>query len=600
MQYLIAGIVCAAALYSIPTAYASDGDPIRFTIDMTGPSTDTFLVEVDVPRLGRSNDVYQFASTAPGAYQVMDIGRFVADFRAYDARGRRIEVTQVQTNQFKIERPRKVRRITYKVAETWDTQVRENPVFRMAGSSLEEDHALLNIHTLLGYFHGKQDADMEIALVHPEGWTVGSALEQNKEGRLFAPDFDFGVDSPILLGRLSATAMDIGGKKIEIFTYSKSDLIKSSDLLNAMRDVFIATNKFVKGFPIDRYVLLFHFDDQNVGAWEHSYSSEYVMKEAPLDDSYANLINGIAAHEIFHMVTPLHIHSEVIRQFNFVTPSPSQHLWLYEGVTEWASDMIQLRGGLITLEEFFHEISEKLTVDSQFDKNVSLQQLARTAFTPEGRAQYVNIYYRGALVPLLMDILLLEKSGGKRGLREVILELSKKYGSEKPFSEENFFDEFVAMTDPEMRLLIDRHVKGTWPLPIAEYFAKLGIRYDSIVYYDDTIPDRGHGIQYDGRQLVVTELRERSEREGLLEGDTVIALNDIDVAVENFPEIVTILQSIEPGDTVTYTVLRPGGPIQLHLTVGQQQRFEEHVFRVMEDASPEQLALREAWMRRLE
>ena len=600
MNNLIAAFVCAAVLYYIPTAYASDGDPVRFTIDMTGPSTDTFLIQVDVPRLGRANNVYQFASTAPGAYQVMDIGRFVSDFRAYDKRGRQIAVTQVQTNQFRIEQPRKVRRITYKVAETWDTPVKENPVLRMAGSSLEEDHALLNIHTLLGYFHGTQDADMEIGLVYPEEWTVGTALKAGEGGRLFAPDFDFAVDSPILLGRLSSTAIDIGGKKVEIFTYSKSDLIKSSDLMNEMRDVFIATNKFVKGFPIDRYVLLFHFDDQNVGAWEHSYSSEYVLREAPLDESYVSLVNGIAAHEIFHMITPLHLHSEVIRQFNFVTPSPSQHLWLYEGATEWASDMILLRGGLITLDEFFDQISEKLAVDSHFDKTVSLQQLARTAFTPEGRAQYVNIYYRGALVPLLMDILLLEKSGGKRGLREVILDFAKKYGSEKPFSEEDFFDEFVAMTYPEMRILIDHHVKGAWPLPIEEYFAKLGIQYLPIVYYDDTIPDRGHGIQYDGMHLIVTELRERSEREGLLEGDTVIAVNDIAVAMENFPEIATILQGVKPGDTISYTVIRPDGPKKLLLTVGEQRRFQEHVFRVMEDASPEQVALREAWMRRLE
>src|SRR5690606_1968788 len=227
-----------------------------------------------------------------------------------------------------------------------------------------------------------------------------------------------------------------------------------------------------------------------------------------------------------------------------VTPSPSQHLWLYEGVTEWASDMIMLRGGLITLEEFFSEISEKLSIDEIHDKEMSLQRLARLAFTEEGRTQYGNIYNRGALVPMLMDILLLEKSGGKRGLREVILELSKKYGSENPFSEEEFFDEFVAMTHPEMRLLIDRHVKGAWPLPIEEYFAKLGIRYSSVVFYEDSIPDRGHGIQFDGQKMVVTEVRERSEREGLKEGDVVVAINDIAISRENFPELVGILQGI--------------------------------------------------------
>lgn len=599
MKTILAGWALPLLLLALPPAYAELNDPIVFTIDMTGPSMDTFLVEVEVPKLSSENNVFQFASTAPGAYQVMDIGRFVADFRAYDKKGREIAVTQDKVNQFSFSNPKKVRRITYKVAETWDHPLPENPVFRMSGSSLEKDHALLNIHTLLGYFHGLQDAYMEIRLVYPSGWIVGTALEADDEGRLHAPDFDFAVDSPILLGNLTSTSMEIGGKEVAIFTYSKTGMIKSEDLMDAMRDVFVATSKFVDGFPIDRYVLLFHFEDVNAGAWEHSYSSEYVLKEAPLDKTFADLINGIAAHEIFHMVTPLNIHSELIEQFNFVTPSPSQHLWLYEGVTEWASDMIQLRGGLITLEEFFLQISEKLTIDSYFKKDLSLRDLALTAFTEDGHTQYVNIYHRGALVPLLMDILLLEKSGGERGLREVILELSRKYGADKAFSEQGFFDEFVAMTYPEMRTLIDRYVIGAEPLPVAEYFEKIGVRYYPVLYSDEMMPDRGHVIEYNGKELVISQLRERSEREGLIKGDKVVAINDIAATPDNFPEIMVILQGVTAGDTVTYKVDRNGDTLALPLSVGEQQKSEDHAFRLMEDATPAQVALREAWMRRL-
>lgn len=599
MKIMLAGCTLLM-LVALPIAYAAQGDPVRFTIDMTGPSTDTFLVEVTIPGLAKDNGVFQFASTAPGAYQVMDIGRFISDFTAYDKRGREISVTQTQVNQFEISNPRKVRRVTYKVGETWDHPLPENPVFRMSGSSLEKDHALINIHTLLGYFQGMQEADMEIRLVYPPGWKMGTALGLNEEGLLVAPDFDFAVDSPILLGELSSTSMDIGGKVIEIFTYSKTGMIKSSDLMDAMRDVFVATSKFVNGFPIDRYVLLFHFEDINAGAWEHSYSSEYVLKEIPLDKNFADLINGVAAHEIFHMVTPLNIHSELIEQFNFVTPSPSQHLWLYEGVTEWASNMIRLRGGLTSLEEFFDQISEKLTIDSHFDAELSLKELALGAFTPEGQKQYPNIYYRGALVPLLMDILILEESAGQKGLREVILALSEKYGVDNSFSEANFFDEFVAMAYPSMRTIIDRYIIDSDPLPIAEYFEKIGIRYYPVLYSDEKTPDRGHALEYDGKQLVVTDVRERSEREGLMAGDKVLAVNGIEAVPDQFPEIMDILQDVAADDTVTYLVDRNGESLMLPLSVGEQRKAEYHAFRVMEDASPAQVALREAWMRRLQ
>jgi len=591
-------LVIIIPVYSL--ASAQNNVPMIFTIDMTGPSTDTFLVELKVPKLSSSNKIFQFASTAPGAYQVMDIGRFVSDFKAFDKKGREILVKKLQVNQFEISSPQKVKTIRYRVAETFDTPVRENPIYQMSGSSLEKDHALINTHCMLGYFHGLQDADMEIGLIYPTSWKVGTPLTFNNEKRLTTPDFDFAVDSPILLGELTQASLDVAGKKVDIFTYSKTGMVKSSDLMNNMKDVFLAANKFVKGFPVDRYVLLFHFEDVSVGAWEHSYSSEYVFKETELTPQMAQYFNGIAAHEIFHIITPLQIHSEITEKFNFVTPTPSQHLWLYEGTTEWASDMLQLRDGLIDLEQVLAQVKDKLLTDDQFDKNYSLQKLSLTPYTPEGIKQYPNIYYRGALVPLIMDIFLLEKTGGKRGLREVILDLSKKYGSKKAFSEENFFNEFVSLTHPEMQTLIDKYIIRAEPLPIAEYFDKLGVDYQEEVKTGETIPDRGHTLSYNGSNFFISEVRESSEREGLKVNDVVQEVNGVAATHENFETLIPIIQGVQAGDTITYVVRRGAESITLKLSVGEKEQVDKHVFTVRENSTPAQLALREIWMKNLD
>ena len=60
--------------------------------------------------------------------------------------------------------------------------------------------------------------------------------------------------------------------------------------------------------------------------------------------------------------------------------------------------------------------------------------------------QFLNFYNKGAVTAALLDIRLLELSGGKRGLREVYLELLNKYGKDKPFPEDDFFQIFVDMT----------------------------------------------------------------------------------------------------------------------------------------------------------
>ena len=171
------------------------------------------------------------------------------------------------------------------------------------------------------------------------------------------------MDSPILLGRLTEARTRVTGVPVEIFTYSKNDKIKSSQLLGAMNGMLQAAGRFLGKLPVDRYTFLYHFEDRPAGAWEHSFSSEYVLQESEFTDSVGRYVTDIAAHEFFHIVTPLNIHSEIIEHFNFVTPVPSQHLWLYEGTTEWAAHAMQLRAGLKSPEDYLKKVIQKMQID---------------------------------------------------------------------------------------------------------------------------------------------------------------------------------------------------------------------------------------------
>ncbi len=454
-------------------------DALHYEIDLNDRSDDSFKVKLRVKNLGPENDIYQFASTAPGTYQVMDIGRYVRNFTVLDKKGKEISTEKISTNQWKISQPEKVAEIQYHIAETWDTPVEEHNIYLMCGSSLEEDHALINGQTVFGYPQGMQNTPLAIAIKYPENWLVGTALEKNQTGEFLADDYDHIVDSPILLGRLTQASTQVQGANIEIYTYSKTDKIQSEQLLGAMQEMLNAAGAFIEDFPVDRYTFLFHFEDKGAGAWEHSYSSEYVMQEVDYTAEYGQKITDIAAHEFFHVITPLNIHSEIIEDFDFVTPTPSQHLWLYEGTTEWASHIMQLRyDGLYNLEDYLAVLAQKVFVDRKFfDQDYSLVKLSKTSYTPEGQKQYGNIYYRGALVAGLLDIRLLELSGGKKGLREVINELAQKYGKEKAFPEEDFFKIFTEMTYPEIADFFDKYVKNANPLPHEEYYGKLGFEF---------------------------------------------------------------------------------------------------------------------------
>lgn len=453
-----------------------------YQIDPT-QNLDTFSITLKPEmKLSKNSKIYQFPSTAPGTYQTMNIGRFISDFEVFDKKGRPLEVSRISVNQFEISKPQKVKTITYKAAETFDTPVEEFFIYLMAGSSIESDNVLINTHTMMGYFEGYQGTPIKVRPIQKEGWSIGTALITDDE-YFVAKDYDEAVDSPILMGNLTYADTAIADTQVEIYTYATSGEITSKMLLARMSDMLDASRKFLIELPVERYTFLYFFEkdiEGRTGAWEHSYSSEYVLKEGDPTDEFMTKVTDIASHEFFHIVTPLNIHSEIVESFNFVEPTTSVHLWLYEGVTEWASKILQYRGGLVDLDEYLkNSINYKILVNERyFDSSWSLKRISDESFNGgEGAKQYGNIYYKGSLTAGFLDIRLLELSEGKYGLRELMLDLVDKYGKGNPVSEESFFDDIAAMTYPEIRTFFDEYILESNPLPYKEYFAKIGLNY---------------------------------------------------------------------------------------------------------------------------
>ena len=590
---------CKSSEKSTTAIDAAGPAPLEYVVNLNDRSGDTFKVTLSVDDLTAANAVYQFASTAPGTYQVMDIGRFVRSFEARDDDGKLIPSENISTNQWRISDPTNVATITYSLAETWDTPVDKNPVYMMAGTSIEDDHALINGQAVFGYPTGMQSRPLKIKLEYPTSWKIGTALQADAQGFLRASDYDEAVDSPILLGRLSTASVTVRGADIGIYTYSKTDKVTSDMVLASVKDILESAGDFLVELPVDRYAFLLHFEDVSMGAWEHSYSSEYVFAEAGFEQAINQAIPSIVAHEFYHIVTPLNIHSEVIEHFNFVTPVPSEHVWLYEGTTEWEAHIAQLRSGLITLDEYLSRLSGKVNADEHFDPAFTISQIGLESFSEKGQQEWGNIYQRGALVAGLLDLRLLELSGGKRGLREVLLELSDTYGPDKPFSEKTFFDDFAKMTYPEIRPFFDRYIRDNQPLPFAEYYEEIGIEYLPEYATGKKIPMLGLQLGVENNELVMTGTSDVMTDCGFEVGDVLVGFNGAEVSLANAQEVLAPLPELQADETFTMTVRRDGEKHTYSCARKLIDEIQEHVFRVDPAATPQQVALRNVWLKNL-
>ena len=566
----------------------------KFIIDLSDTARHTFNITLFPEQLTDKNKIYQFAAAAPGTYEIMDVGRFVRSFHAFDNTNKEISTKQISTNQWEISTPTQTKKIEYSVSDTWHPDTKTHAIYLMSGTNLEKDNALINPHCLLGYFEGMQSEPVYIKINQPYGWETGTALAQNNEGFYTADNYDRVVDSPILLGKLSEAETKIGKCLIKIYTYSKTGMLKSSDILASVTDILNAEDKFTDGLPVDHYTFLFHFADVANGAWEHSYSSEYVLKEVPIEELVKGSLRTYISHEFFHIITPLNIHSQLIEPFNFVNPVMSQHLWFYEGTTEWAAWILQLRAGLMPLDDYLRGMRMQLITSEYFKKDMSLRDLSINAYKyPD---QYQNIYEKGPVTAALLDIYLLKLSDGKKGLREIILELSKKYGVHKTFNEDTFFDEIVSMTYPEINIFIDKYIIHAEPLPLKEYFGWLGIDYEEFKGIDSSKIELGFGISVANNRIVIANVPDTTKTK-MRSGDIINKLYDNPVTLENAQEAFMVLHGKKPGDEIKLILTRDGKDFDVFWKLPPAQK--KHYFEISQSPTPEQLSLREAWLKNL-
>lgn len=598
----------AAVMLSTNETIASEKKiKLEYEVNLTHIDEDSFYVSLNVGGFTKDTAVFQFASTAPGTYQTMDVGRFVGSFTAKNASGVALPVYRLSTNQYVIRNAQTLAEITYKAEDTYDTRITENPVYPMSGSSLENDNALINGQMVFGYIKGYQSNPVQVKYRYPDNWKIATALESDK-GVYHASGFDQLVDSPVLFGNLSSAGIKVGGANVDVFCYSQSGTVLADSLLLNLKKMLNAADQFIGGLPVKRYVFLFKFTTEPIytyGAWEHNYSSFYILPENNnAGTSKANLysmISTVAAHEFFHIVTPLHIHSEIIEPFNFETPTPSRHLWLYEGCTEWAAQMMEVRGGIIDENQFTRRITQKLELSDQFNPNVSLVDLALGSYGELNR-EYVNIYQKGALTAMMLDIRLLELSKGKMGLREVIQKLSKKYGPNKTFPDDKFFDIFIEMTYPEIRDFINKYIQGAQPLPVKDYLAQAGFYYQAESHTGKFTSTRGLlGLDLVDGKIMVTAADSSNEinrQTGIRKGDELLALiwNEKEKSLMDPGGFQALKAAMQPGDAFAWKVRRDGQEMLLKGVAGKMEVVEKHVIKNMDAPKPEQLLFRKWWL----
>lgn len=554
---------------------------VKVAINLNQVKDDKVMVTITPPTFTTTDIVFHIPKTVPGTYSADNYGKLIDDLKAFDKTGKELTVTKTDENSWKISNAKALAKVTYWVNDTYDTETGrgfgKDEIFSPAGTNIDEGkNFMLNNHGFVGYFDGKLEIPYNVTITHPATlFGATSLVDTNKSDTVdnFVTTRYFELtDNPIMYAKPDYVTFTVDGMEILFSVYSPSGTHTAKSLLPDLEKTMRAQKAFLG--PINnnkKYTVLLYLSDmqkadaKGFGALEHHTSTTVVFPEMMPTEALGEQLKDVVSHEFFHIVTPLSIHAKEIQFFDYNNPKMSKHLWMYEGVTEYFANLFQINQGLIDADEFYQRMAGKITNAASLNDTMPFTEMSANVLVQPYKDQYLNVYEKGALIGMCIDIIIREKSNGQRGILDLMQKLSKEYGPNKPFNDDELFAKITALTYPEVGDFLKTYVAGPTPIPYDVYFAKVGVTKAKVgVPLNPFLKDQStpyitvNGATKEIMVIPSGDLNDFMTNLGMKGGDVILAINGKSYNLDNIYDLIMESQNWKVEDPISVKIKRDG------------------------------------------
>ena len=315
-----------------------------------------------------------------------------------------------------------------------------------------------------------------------------TALEpaaDKKPNHYRAPDYDTLVDSPIVAGSPSVHEFDVDGSKhllVDIGTLGGWDGKQAAEELEKI----VRETRHLWGFlPFERYLFLNVFR-QGGGGLEHKNST--LLTASPPRAAYpARNFRWLSfvSHEYFHAFNVKRLRPIELGPFDYEHPPNTSSLWISEGFTSYFGDLIVVRAGLGTTQDFLGAVSADIEQLQNSPGRLvqSLEQSSLDVWSSgtsgigRNREKTVNYYVKGLIVGFLLDARIQHATEGKKTLDTLMKLAYKRYGGERGFTPEQFRATAEEVAGTDLKEWFRKTISSTEELDYAEALDWFGLRF---------------------------------------------------------------------------------------------------------------------------
>jgi predicted metalloprotease with PDZ domain len=473
-------VVALAVLLAAPLLQAQAGrqlEAIQYTLRAPAPASNIADIEARIPTGNQSTLELMMPVWTPGFYRVEDYAGRVQDLVAKTPDGEILDVTKPKPNRWQVQtRGASVVVLTYRLL-CQGRSVTTNFIGR--------DLAVINggaaFITLADRTRRPHDIRIELAPT----WTASaSGLDQAPGGQpnhYRAADFDTLADSPIVAGTLDVRQFVVDGSThviVDAGDHAAWDGARAAaDLEKMVREV----RKFWGFLPFKRYVFLNVFR-QGGGGLEHTNST--LLTSSPKSTTPTPGWLSFVAHEYFHAFNVKRLRPVELGPFDYENPPTTTSLWMSEGVTTYYGNLMLVRSGLTTQEQFLGSMSSAI---AQLQKSPgrlkqSLEQSSAEVWVNSNsgvgaNAGTVSYYVKGNVVGFLLDAHIRKVANGKKSFDDVMRLAYKRYGGDRGFAADELRVTVEEVAGANMKPWFKRAIASTEELNYGEALNWYGLRF---------------------------------------------------------------------------------------------------------------------------
>ena len=562
---------------------------VDYAIDLTSPEHHLGQVSISFPSTAAPYLDVKMPAWRPGRYTILDLANGVRRFTATDAQGRPLAWQKVDKSTWRIALPRST-----SVHVGYELYANE---LGLRTRHIDDSHAYLDAAATFMYADRYRADDVSVALKVPAGWKSFSGMRSAGPQQFVAANWDVLVDSPIETGLDRSYRFTEGGRDYEVVFWGDGNY-DPDQVVADIRKIVPQAASIWSGYPFQRYVFMIHATDGVGGATEHINSTVIQIPRWNFQPHgrYLDFLST-TSHEFIHTWNVKDYRAADMVPYKYQAEDYSDLLWLEEGSTEYFADHLLLRAGLLKPAEYFDGMS-RLIDRHKHKPGANEQSVAQASFNnwiaaggDRANNAEVDIYDEGEIVSWMLDIALLEQTGGRVSYRDVHEALYKRFGGlTRGFTSADVRAILKELTGTSWDAWWARNVDSPAAVDFNALLAPVGLQ----LKVGPLVPWAGWSANGgpNGMQLRSVERGSPAWNAGFVPDDIIVAIDGKRVTPDRFE---AALGERKPGETVIVSYFRRDQLGEKRLTLGANPKDRPTVVPV-EHPTPAQTALFQRWL----